>query len=83
MRRMASPRWRWLDGLEVARRIRLAELAHNVRPARLVALSADLYDAERRFIERTGLDAFVAKPVTFERLAQALESASAMETIGK
>ena len=61
-----------LDGLEVARRVRLAELARNVPPARLIALSADLFDAEKRSAQQAGLDAFVAKPVTFDQLAQAL-----------
>ena len=33
-----------LDGLEVARRFRLAESARSIRPARLIALTADLLD---------------------------------------
>ena len=70
-----------LDGLEVARRVRLAELARNARPARLVALSADLYDADRRGAAQAGLDAFVAKPVTFDQLAQALTMATALEAV--
>ena len=61
-----------LDGLEVARRVRLIELARNMPPARLIALSADLFDAEKRSAQQAGLDAFVAKPVTFDQLAQAL-----------
>ncbi len=71
-----------LDGLEVARRVRLAELARNARPARLVALSADLYDAERRSAAQAGLDAFVAKPVTYDQLAQAVMAAPALELVG-
>ena len=71
-----------LDGLEVARRVRLAELARGARPARLVALSADLYDTERRGAVQAGLDAFVAKPVTFDQLARALMASPALEPVG-
>lgn len=69
-----------LDGLEVARRVRLAELARDARPARLVALSADLFDAERRCAQQAGLDAFVAKPVTFDRLAEAVSALPMLAT---
>jgi signal transduction histidine kinase/DNA-binding response OmpR family regulator len=61
-----------LDGLEVARRVRLAESARQVAPARLIALSADLLDAERRSASRAGIDAFLSKPVSFARLESAL-----------
>ena len=67
-----------LDGLEVARRVRLAELARDAPPARLIALSADLLEGEHRSARQAGLDAFVAKPVTFDRLAAALTPAAAM-----
>ncbi len=67
-----------LDGLEVARRVRLAEVARNRPRARLIALSADLFDAERRSAQVACLDAFVAKPVTFDRLAQALAHVPAL-----
>ncbi len=67
-----------LDGLEVARRVRLAELARNVPPARLIALSADLFEGEHRLARQAGLDAFVAKPVSFARLAEAMAPVPAM-----
>ncbi len=63
-----------LDGLEVARRFRLAERAHGASPARVVALSADLLDAGRRSALHAGIDAFVAKPVTSAQLARSLGS---------
>ena len=62
-----------LDGLELARRIRLAEHAREAAPARLIALSADLVDAERRSGSRAGIDAFLGKPVSFARLRAALQ----------
>ena len=61
-----------LDGIEVARRIRLAESARQVQPTRLIALSADVHDAERRSGCRAGIDEFLSKPVTFARLERAL-----------
>ena len=61
-----------LDGLELARRVRLAEDARQASPARLIALSADLVDAERRSGSRAGIDAFLGKPVSFARLQSAL-----------
>ena len=78
-----------LDGLEVARRIRLAEYACGASPSRIIALSADLRsvdlrdsgdlaDAERRPAARNGIDVFVGKPLTFAQLACALEP-----TVGK
>lgn len=68
-----------IDGLEAARRIRLAEAARGARPALLVALTADLLDAERRSGARSLLDAFLAKPITFERLAEALAPTRSLE----
>ena len=62
-----------LDGREVARRIRLAESAKRATPTRIVALSADLLDIERRPASSAGFDAFLGKPITFAKLASALE----------
>ena len=61
-----------LDGLEVARRVRLAEIARHAPPSRLIALSADLVDAERRSASRAGIDEFLGKPISFARLEAAL-----------
>ena len=61
-----------LDGIELARRIRLTETAHQVAPARLIALSADLVDAERRSATLAGIDECLGKPISFARLERAL-----------
>ncbi len=61
-----------LDGLEVARRVRLAEIARYAPPSRLIALSADLVDSERRSASRAGIDEFLGKPISFARLEAAL-----------
>jgi signal transduction histidine kinase/CheY-like chemotaxis protein len=61
-----------MDGFEVARRIRLSESARQIPPARLIALSADVHEAERRSASQAGIDIFLGKPVSFARLEQAL-----------
>ena len=61
-----------LDGLEVARRIRRTEAAHRFPPTRLLVLSADLLDAERRSAARAGIDEVLGKPISFARLEAAL-----------
>ncbi len=61
-----------LDGIELARRIRLAETAHQAAGARLIALSADLVEAERRSATLAGIDECLGKPISFARLERAL-----------
>ncbi len=71
-----------LDGLEVARRVRLAEIARQAAPARLIALSADLRDGERRSASQAGIDAFLGKPISFDRLERALADVGVRERVG-
>ncbi len=66
-----------LDGFALARRIRLAEVTRRFPPARLIALSADVHEAEKSSAVRAGIDAFLAKPVSFARLADAIEASLA------
>jgi signal transduction histidine kinase/DNA-binding response OmpR family regulator len=61
-----------LDGLEVARRVRLAELQAAQAPCRLIALSADAFDADCAAANAAGIDEFLTKPVAFARLSRAL-----------
>ncbi len=61
-----------MDGLEVARRVRRSEAARRLAPARLVVLSADVLDAERRTASTAGVDAVLGKPVNVARLGAAL-----------
>ena len=63
-----------LDGFALARRIRLAEATRQLAPARLIALSADVHESERRSAQQAGIDHFLAKPVSFARIAGALAS---------
>jgi signal transduction histidine kinase/DNA-binding response OmpR family regulator len=70
-----------LDGLEVARRVRLAEIARQAPPSRLIALSADLRDGERRSASQAGIDAFLGKPISFDRLERALADVGVAERV--
>ena len=70
-----------LDGREVARRVRLAEAAHDAPPARIIVLSADLLDIERRSAAHTGIDAFLGKPATFAQLEGALEPVATQQRL--
>jgi signal transduction histidine kinase/CheY-like chemotaxis protein len=63
-----------LDGLEVARRIRAAETAAGAAPCRLVAVSADAFEAAAEAARAAGIDAFLAKPVDLAHLDRALIS---------
>ena len=70
-----------LDGIEVARRIRLAEGARGAKPTRLIALTADILDIERRGHAQAGIDAFLRKPISFDRLESALSRADVLEHV--
>ncbi|HLH11473.1 MAG TPA: ATP-binding protein [Methylovirgula sp.] len=61
-----------VDGLEVARRIRAAELASCTTPCRLIAVSADAFEAAGEAARAAGADLFLTKPVDLQRLAEAL-----------
>jgi len=52
-----------LDGIEAARRIRTAEIAHGEPRAPILALTADVLDAGRKACLEAGMDGFLAKPV--------------------
>ncbi len=74
-----------LDGIEVARRLRAAERAANALPARVIALSADAFEAAVDAAREVGMDVFLTKPVDFVRLRSALADCKAprvSETLG-
>jgi CheY-like chemotaxis protein len=72
---VAMPR---MDGLEVTRQIRQdPELKETV----LIAHSASVYDEERQRTLASGCDAFLSKPVRFERLCLVLETHLQLEPI--
>ena len=60
-----------IDGVEATRRIRnLAPSAHRELP--IIAMSAHVFQNEIAHVLNAGMDAFVGKPVSPERLAEAL-----------
>lgn len=61
-----------LDGLEAARRIRTFEATADLPRARIVALTANAFDDDRKSCLDAGMDAFVAKPLDLSRLVDAL-----------
>ncbi len=66
-----------LDGIEVARRIRLAEQAAGAARCRLIALSADAFQAHIEAARTAGIDEFLTKPVDLARLDRALAACRA------
>jgi signal transduction histidine kinase/CheY-like chemotaxis protein len=63
-----------LDGLGAARRIRAAEAAAGAPACRLIAVSADAFDAAAYAARAAGVDAFLAKPIDLARLEGALRN---------
>ena len=61
-----------LDGLETARRIRAAERLAAAPALRLIALTANVFEDDRRAALAAGFDVFLTKPVTIEALAKAI-----------
>jgi signal transduction histidine kinase/CheY-like chemotaxis protein len=62
-----------LDGLEVARRIRMAEANRDAAATRLIVLSADVQAGGAAAGVPDAVDLFLAKPVSFARLQSALQ----------
>ncbi|MGE3247754.1 MAG: ATP-binding protein [Beijerinckiaceae bacterium] len=62
-----------LDGVEATRRIRALEREAGRPPARMLALTANAFDEDRRACLEAGIDEFLTKPVDFERLSRAVQ----------
>jgi len=61
-----------IDGLEAARQIRDAEAETKAERVRIVALTANAFEEDRRAAIEAGIDAFLTKPVDVAELARAL-----------
>ena len=58
-----------MDGYELTRRIRSDEAATSAPyPLPIVALTANAFESDREQCMRAGMDDFIAKPITSERL---------------
>jgi CheY-like chemotaxis protein/HPt (histidine-containing phosphotransfer) domain-containing protein len=64
-----------MDGNETARKIRDLEKTNNIPRTPIIALSAKVLRSEVEEFLRSGVDTFVAKPVTFPALEDALKNA--------
>ena len=67
-----------LDGHEAARLIRRTELETGTARVRIVALTANAFEEDRRAALEAGIDAFLTKPVDPADLARMLESDTAI-----
>ncbi len=63
-----------MDGFEATRQLRAnTTLARNGQRLPILALTANAFTENRKLCELAGMDDFLTKPVTVERLAQALK----------
>lgn len=66
-----------MDGLEAARRIRVAEIEAGIARTRIIALTANAQEEDRDAALAAGLDGLLVKPLDRERLREVLDAASA------
>jgi len=64
-----------MDGLEAARRIRAAEAAAEMKPVRMLALTANASEEDRAACLAAGMDGLLVKPLDRERLSEAIAEA--------
>jgi PAS domain S-box-containing protein len=62
-----------MDGHELARRLRASEAEHGAMRVPIVAVTADATKGEEERCLAAGMDAYLAKPVSIERLRATLE----------
>jgi CheY-like chemotaxis protein len=65
------------DGITATRHIRKLEAERGTRRTPIIALTANALDEDRDACLAAGMDGFLTKPLDRERLAAALEMASA------
>jgi signal transduction histidine kinase/CheY-like chemotaxis protein len=62
-----------MDGLEATRRIRALERARGLRPVRIVAVTANAFEDDRRACRDAGMDEILVKPLAGGALAATLQ----------
>lgn len=68
-----------IDGLEAARHIRQAETETRSRRVRIIALTANAFEEDRKATADAGIDDFLTKPVDVAELARALSTNQAAD----
>jgi len=63
-----------MDGFEATQRIRAYEDSSGLRPLPIVALTAHALQEHREAVFEAGMNFYLAKPITFDSLYQALDS---------
>lgn len=61
-----------MDGMEATREIRRREQAASARPVPIIAISATVDQSKQQACQDAGIDAFVAKPISYSLLLQVL-----------
>lgn len=64
-----------MDGFEATRQIRDFEHIHQLEPTRIIALTAHALPEHREAVLAVGMDDYLSKPISLERLKMALERA--------
>jgi CheY-like chemotaxis protein len=62
-----------VDGLEATRRIRALEAERHLPPTPIVALTANVFDDDRRACLAAGMQDFLSKPINRAAVAQVLD----------
>jgi signal transduction histidine kinase/DNA-binding response OmpR family regulator len=68
-----------VDGIEATQRIRAMEKSMGLKPARIVAVTANAFEEDRRACAAAGMDEVLTKPLARGALAQALRLAPQSE----
>jgi signal transduction histidine kinase/CheY-like chemotaxis protein len=71
-----------LDGLALARLLRMREGHEGRRPLPLIGISARAVGDEETLCQNAGMDAFLRKPLTADGLARTLQALLAARTVG-
>ena len=66
-----------MDGFEATRRIRDLERARGAQRVPILAVTAGAFEGGRERCRRAGMDGFLAKPVSYDRLLASVEAAGA------
>lgn len=67
-----------MDGFEATLRIREWEVEKAVKPIPIIALTAHVESSHRQKVFEVGMDYYLSKPITLEKLRESLESINLM-----